>query len=262
MPCAGSFLYRPSQALTEAALRQWWDFDLPLKNFKHFHEQDALWHMIEAEVEAEGQGGAVPGGRKEGQQQQQQQHKAAASTTGASGANSSSSYVRPYFLINSQTYSVLKERQFPSAWTRYEDLWLTHIASYNYLLRTPILFQYLKVLALDVPHRFAAQVAEINQHHTLRVTLLEVTMRMERISQQVEAIYQQNLKKGSADVASAERGRGGRVTEFPKHDPATELAWYDAHVSSKQETPLPLHVLHEGRLIRRKGTTMLLAFAN
>ncbi|RYH21509.1 hypothetical protein EON65_20505, partial [archaeon] len=46
MPCAGTFLYRPSP-LTEQVLRQWWDFNLPIKNFKHFHEQDALWHMIE-----------------------------------------------------------------------------------------------------------------------------------------------------------------------------------------------------------------------
>jgi hypothetical protein len=26
-----------------------WDYNLPSKNFYHFHEQDALWHMIEAE---------------------------------------------------------------------------------------------------------------------------------------------------------------------------------------------------------------------
>ena len=46
MPCAGTFLLQPRLA-AESFLREWWDFDLPSKNFKHFHEQDALWHMLE-----------------------------------------------------------------------------------------------------------------------------------------------------------------------------------------------------------------------
>ncbi len=48
MPCAGSFIFRPTK-LAERVFRQWWDFHLTSKNFKHFHEQDALWHMIESE---------------------------------------------------------------------------------------------------------------------------------------------------------------------------------------------------------------------
>ena len=50
MPCAGSFIFQPK--LAEPILREWWDYDLPVKNFKHFHEQDALWHMIESEGDA------------------------------------------------------------------------------------------------------------------------------------------------------------------------------------------------------------------
>ena len=37
MPCAGSFILRPN--LAEPVLREWWDYYLPSKNFKQFHEQ-------------------------------------------------------------------------------------------------------------------------------------------------------------------------------------------------------------------------------
>ena len=37
MPCAGTFIFRP--ALAEPILREWWDYNMPSKNFKHFHEQ-------------------------------------------------------------------------------------------------------------------------------------------------------------------------------------------------------------------------------
>jgi len=49
MPCAGTFIFRPTDR-AEAILRQWWDFSgIPDRNFKHFHEQDALWHMIDGD---------------------------------------------------------------------------------------------------------------------------------------------------------------------------------------------------------------------
>ena len=49
MPCAGTFLFRPN-ARGEQILRQWWDFSgIPDRNFKHFHEQDALWHMVDGD---------------------------------------------------------------------------------------------------------------------------------------------------------------------------------------------------------------------
>ncbi|KAJ1440283.1 hypothetical protein B484DRAFT_415567, partial [Ochromonadaceae sp. CCMP2298] len=194
MPCAGSFIYRPG---AESVLREWWDYDMPIKNFKHFHEQDALWHMIEAE----------------GDKGWREQHKQAP------------------FQLNTSTYSVLSERQFPSAWQRYEGLWLTHIASYNYLLRMPVLYHFLKVLGLDAPHRFAAQVREILSSHVMQVSLLDVAVSMQ---------------------AASAKDRS-RVTHFPRHDTATELAWYDQHVTSKTQQPLPPAALHEGRLVRRKG---------
>jgi hypothetical protein len=43
LSCAGTFLFRP-RLHAEALFR-----DLPSKIFKHFHEQDALLHMIEHE---------------------------------------------------------------------------------------------------------------------------------------------------------------------------------------------------------------------
>lgn len=195
MPCAGSFIYRPK--LAEPILREWWDFDLPSKNFKHFHEQDALWHMIESEHDQ----------------------------------NWIAQHPDLKFKMNTGAYTILREQQFPSAWKRYEDLWLCHIASYNYVMRNPILFQFLRVLNLDIQHNFEAQIAEITSKHTMKIKLLDVAIKMERISSLDEK----------------------RIHVFPAHNKDTELAWYDAHVTSKTEPPLPLARLHEGRLIRRKG---------
>lgn len=65
-PCAGSFMLRPS--LAASMVLDWWDLDLPDKNFKLFHEQDALWRMTsnerrEALVRAAGaNASAIPAG--------------------------------------------------------------------------------------------------------------------------------------------------------------------------------------------------------
>jgi len=53
MPCAGIFLLHTDKlSLVLIMLSQWWDYNLPAKNFKHFHEQDALWHILEHEYQA------------------------------------------------------------------------------------------------------------------------------------------------------------------------------------------------------------------
>ena len=195
MPCAGTFIYQPK--LAEPILREWWDYNLPSKNFKHFHEQDALWHMIEAE------------------------HDPVWNTK----------HPNIKYQLNTNTYTILKEHQFPSAWQRYEDLWLCHIASYNYILRNPILYQFLKVLNLDIPHRFTGKIKEIIHKHTMQIKLLDIAIKMEEISKKEKT----------------------RVTVFPIHNPSTELEWYDIHVTAKTEPMLPLTMLHEGRLIRKEG---------
>ena len=97
----------------------------------------------------------------------------------------------------------------------------------------PILYQFLKILNLDAPDRFAEQIHEIINKHSIRIKLLDVAIKMEHASQQ--------------------DSKHKRITVFPKHDPNTELAWYDQHVTSKTEPTLSLGTLHEGRLIRRKG---------
>lgn len=50
LPCSGSFLFKPNRQ-AEVMLRQWWDYDLPQKNFVDFMEQDTLWYMLEAPLE-------------------------------------------------------------------------------------------------------------------------------------------------------------------------------------------------------------------
>lgn len=179
MPCAGTFLFRPK--LGEPIIREWWDYDMPSKNFKHFHEQDALWHMIDA-----------PDWN---------------------------------FKLNVSTYSILSERQFPSSWKRYEDLWLCHVASYNYALRAPILNSALSYAGLLSPDAYKAALAKIS---VLRVDMFEAS----------EAIEQ-------ASVTDPHR-----LTKFPPHDEATQLEWYGLHTTSTSEPILPLPVLYENRLIR------------
>lgn len=195
MPCAGSFIYRP--ALAEPMLREWWDFDLPTKNFNHFHEQDALWHMITAENDPEW---IKSGG--------------------------------PKFRMNSSSYTISQEQQFPSAWKRYEELWLCHIASYNHKIRNPILFHFLKILELDSEQSYAAAIQEIKAKHILLLKLLDISGKMEDASQ---------------------RDQAARVTRWPKHEEATQSGFYDAHVTTKQLSPLSLSVLHEGHLLCQRG---------
>lgn len=45
MPCTGAILIRPD--LAEPLLREWWDYNLTIKNFEEFHEQDVIWHMLD-----------------------------------------------------------------------------------------------------------------------------------------------------------------------------------------------------------------------
>lgn len=181
-PCAGAFICK--RAAAEAILREWWDYDLPMKNFKHFHEQDALWHMLE--------------------------------------------HPEVGFKLNATTLSVLKERQFPSDWQRYEELWLCHIASYNYMVRVPILTQFLALANIRSDDAFAAAVAKIP---IVRVDMFKVAEQMEAASQNDPL----------------------RIKKFPEHNEATQSAWYDAHVTSRTVQPMAPVDLYEGRLIRRKG---------
>lgn len=39
-------LFKPNEA--EPLLREWWDYNIPSKNYDDFMEQDALWHMLES----------------------------------------------------------------------------------------------------------------------------------------------------------------------------------------------------------------------
>ena len=45
MPCAGIFLFKPKK-FAKSFLKEWWDYDLPSRNFEDFMEQSALWLML------------------------------------------------------------------------------------------------------------------------------------------------------------------------------------------------------------------------
>jgi hypothetical protein len=213
--CAGSFLFKPSVYM-DAVFREWWDYNLVIKNFKHFHEQDALWHMIEAENDRKNTG-------------------------------------KSPFLINSKTFAIAKEHQFPSAWKRYEELWLVHIASYNYALRMPILYQFLHIIGKDSSEAFYLAISHIQQYHTLFLKPLKICEDMEAISSGTMTVSSSSTVNSSPVSLKLLEGRQ-RIIEFPIHDTATEReAFYDVHVTSATVPSIPPSELYEGRIIRRKG---------
>jgi hypothetical protein len=224
IPCAGSFLFKPTIYM-DAIFREWWDYNLMSKNFKHFHEQDALWHMIEAEKDRKNTG-------------------------------------KPPFLINSKTFAIATEHQFPSAWKRYEDLWLVHIASYNYALRMPILYQFLHIIGKDSNEAFYLAISHLQQYHILFLKPLTICEEMETVSSLPVAITTTATSSSSTVNPSTTvspvslkllEGRE-RITDFPLHNTLTEKeSFYETHVTSTTLPTIPLSELYEGRIIRRKG---------
>lgn len=199
--------FHPGNPSIESILREWWDFDMSVKNFKHFHEQDALWHMIDhdrglspSEFNDRWQAHADEVGRyytnlrrinstanlasnvatqpsttdprhlSETNEVSTIKRLASSSGNGASGVSlGSKTLPGTRFRINNATFAVLKERQFPSPFIHYEDnLWLLHIASYNYLQRMPILYQSLGVLGIS-PDVYKERVQHIIYKHILHV---------------------------------------------------------------------------------------------
>eukprot|EP01039_Chlorochromonas_danica_P005183 gene5183-5705_t len=188
MQFQGSFIFRPTQ-LAEQVFRQWWDYHLPTKNFKHFHEQDALWLML--------------------------------------------TYPKHGFLLTKRDYLILSEKQFPSDYIRYEDLWLVHIASYNYHMRLPILNQFLRLLRRNLnSDTFHEAIDMIETYHTYLIDPLLTAMRMEEKS-----------------IIEEQEGHIHRLHQWPSL-PKNEEEWYNQHVTSKTMLTLPLGQLMEGRLVR------------
>lgn len=175
----GTFLFRPQ--LGEAALREWWDFDLPSKNFKHFHEQDSLWHIIQNPTYN--------------------------------------------FKINNNTFSILSERQFPSSWKRYEDLWLCHIASYNYAIRLPILSTFLLYMNLNTQTAYNDELSKVH-------------------------VFNVNMLVASQEIEMRSAAEKLRKNKWPQHDEANQLEFYNRHVTSIHEEPIPNPSLYEHRLVK------------
>eukprot|EP01036_Dinobryon_divergens_P027187 gene27187-35916_t len=119
------------------------------------------------------------------------------------------------FKMNSTVYSIVNERQFPSNWQRYEDLWLCHVASYNYLLRMPILSRFLNIIDAETEKKFSALVAVIAKNNLRKVKLLGPAESMEKRSK-----MDKNRLLPDA---------------FPAHDEKTQSAFYDAHVSAADQ---------------------------
>lgn len=136
------------------------------------------------------------------------------------------------YKMNVDTYTVLPERQFPSAFQRWEDLWLCHIASYNFALRNPILNIMLKSVGLKEDKAFIHAVDDIELY---RVDSLAVTEAMEQIS--------------SIDL--------DRIKKFPSsgvhYDIKQEAGFWNSHVTSGSMIAPALSVQYEKRLITRRG---------
>ena len=136
------------------------------------------------------------------------------------------------YKMSLDTYTVLPERQFPSAWQRWEDLWLCHIASYNFALRNPILNIMLKSLSLKEEKAFIYAVDDVEIY---RINSLAVTEAMEQ--------------KSSIDPQ--------RIKKFPSsgvhYDIKKESGFWNTHVTSEKMTAPPLSDQFDGRVITRRG---------
>ena len=90
-PCAGTFMLRPNTAAS--MLLEWWDVNMPHKNFGLMHEQDALWNLTSSDRVRE----LMLAAREREQ---------------AAGRNPDQAVIDPRHLT-SKTVTLLQEFQFP-----------------------------------------------------------------------------------------------------------------------------------------------------
>lgn len=113
----GTFLFKPSSSAA-AMIREWWDYDIKEKNLLDFMEQDALWMMLQSSPPPSS--GSHPNKNVERSE---------------NSGNGYASYFHDQhdygFLMNADTVTVLKERQFPSDYDGVSDLWYLHLANYQ-----------------------------------------------------------------------------------------------------------------------------------
>jgi hypothetical protein len=105
------------------------------------------------------------------------------------------------------------------------------VASYNYLLRMPILSRFLHIIDAETEQKFSTLVDEIAKNHFSKVKLLSPAENMEKRSKM-------------------ERNRLSPEA-FPVHDEKTQSAFYGAHVTAASQPILHPSLLYEGRLVRR-----------
>ena len=105
------------------------------------------------------------------------------------------------------------------------------MASYNYLLRMPILSRFLHIIDAETEQKFSTLVDEIGKNHFLKVKLLSPAENMEKRSKM-------EMNRLSPEA-------------FPVHDEKTQSAFYGAHVTAASQPILHPSLLYEGRLVRR-----------
>ena len=150
LPCAGVILFKVSNN-TEKILREWWDYDIPMRNHDDFMEQDVLWLMIEPTTKIR-----------------------------IDNNNNMNNHNDYDFLINNNSISLLNERQFPSAYDGFNSLWLIHVP--NYWPHRIKYFSYMlhMINMLDDKIYYNA-VKHINEFSHLLIDILDVTEAMESL---------------------------------------------------------------------------------
>jgi hypothetical protein len=140
MPCAGNFFFKPSAG--EQMLREWWDFNLPIRNMYDFMEQDALWLQLQA-VDTGFRGG---------------------------------------FSINQSSTTLLKERQLISyEYTSLNDLWLVHAPNYI-KDREKYFATMLGWVGLGSEEAYGAAIEKLKQQNEFLVNMFSVVVAMDRCS--------------------------------------------------------------------------------
>lgn len=155
-PCAGTFMFRP--ALASSMLLEWWNVDMPEKNFGLMHEQDALWNLTSESRVSE----------------------LRLRSPGERVSNAS---------LSRQTVTLVQEFQFPQKNDKKQmcvdgKQWLCHLITTDHEYRAPWFREMLEKAGFTQPH-FRAAIRHIKHSLSLKLDMLDAALLVHKHAQEL-----------------------------------------------------------------------------
>jgi hypothetical protein len=193
-PCAGSFMLRPPKAAS--MINDWWNLDMPDKNFALMHEQDALWNLTSG------------------------------LRTDALHAYYNGSI--PPSLMTQRTVTLLQEFQFPPRDDRQQycvegKQWLCHIITTFSEFRAPVFRQMLLRMengAYTETH-FKAAMRYIKNHLSLRLDVVEAA---EQVQKHQRELRENNVLRPPEDLPPLLLPHGLRYVPVERREKPSETS--------------------------------------